>query len=113
MPTKNERGEDLEKLRERLLREKERREEGEEVEREMAWTFMHTLMIDPCQHWSRKKSLVLNHLPNRQSPTTKLLILTHLPNHQSLPSFQNTSRPTASGRVQTPAPVVFPPLPKP
>ena len=99
---------DLVKLREQLVREKGRREEHEEVEREMVWTFMHTLMIDPCQLWSRKKPLVLNHLPNHQIPTTKLLVLTHLPSHQSSPSFQSTSRPTASGRDQTPAPVIFP-----
>src|SRR5712691_10724680 len=56
---------------------------------------MHTLMIDPCQLWSRKKPLVLNHLPNHQSPTTKLLVLSHLPSHQSspfLPKHRQTHR---------------------
>src|SRR6266581_2059537 len=93
----NGRDKDLEKLREWLEREKERRDEHEEVEREMVWIFMHRLMIDPCQLWSRKKPLVLNHLPS----------------HQSLPSFQSTSRPTASGRDQTPAPIIFPASPTP
>jgi len=97
----NGRDKDLEKLREWLEREKERREEHEEVEREMVWIFMHRLMIDPCQ---LSPALVKKEAPRPQS-SAKPSKLAILPKHQQthrvwqrpntsadhLPSIANTT----------------------